>query len=267
MFYDKVIIITGSTQGIGFTTAELLLRRGASVVINSRSQQKVDLAIQRLSDISPNILGIAGDVRKEAFCKELRDRTIDRFGRIDILINNAGVASGGLIKDMLPDTFASVIQTNLLGSVNPTIACLNDIRKNKGAVLFIGSVAGIVGLPNYAPYSASKKALVSLAESLRNELSGEGVFVGINYPGFTENETDKTIMNAKGELVPLLKRQSVHINSRYKTAGRIVEQLEKRKFRMYSDIFAVMIQVMYRLFPGLTLLSIKLNRKKILNMQ
>jgi NAD(P)-dependent dehydrogenase (short-subunit alcohol dehydrogenase family) len=267
MFHEKVVIITGSTRGIGLKTAEILANRGAYLVVNSRSQVKVDRAVARLKTYHPNILGIAGDVSQYAFCRELRDRTIQRFGRIDYLINNAGVSAGGQLKDLVPEAFAFVVHTNLLGSVFPTLACLDDVRQQRGGILFISSVAGIVGLPNFASYAASKRALVSLAESLSIELSGEGVFVGVNYPGFTENAPDKTTINAKGQEVILQKREGVHINRLDKTAYSIINQLESRRFRVYSDIRAVFVQGMYRFFPQWTLWMLKRQRHRITSMQ
>jgi NAD(P)-dependent dehydrogenase (short-subunit alcohol dehydrogenase family) len=267
MFHEKVIIITGSTGGIGLKTAEILSKRGACLVINSRSQEKVDRAVEKLQAINPHVIGIAGDVSQYAFCLELRDRTIRQFGRIDFLINNAGVSAGGHMQDMVPEAFTCVININLLGSVFPTLACLDDIRRQKGGILFVSSVAGIVGLPNYAPYAASKRALVSVAESLKTELSGQGVFVGVNYPGFTENEAGKTTINAKGEKVLLQKRDGIHINSLDKTAYSIVDQLELRRFRAYSDMRAVFVQGMYRYLPQLTLWILRQQREKIMSMQ
>jgi short-subunit dehydrogenase len=267
MFDKKVIIITGSTQGIGLKTAELLVRRGAHLVINSRSEAKVEAALATLKAISPNVIGIAGDVSDHGFCLALRNYTVETFGRIDILINNAGVASSGSMQALLPQAFKKVIDINLLGSIYPTMACLQDIRQQQGAILFISSVAGIVGLPHYAAYAATKRALVSLAESLRNELTDDGVFVGINYPGFTENEDHKTTINAKGEAEVLQKRQGVKPISREKTAEKIIQQLQKRKFRMYSSFSASAVQWMYRLFPQLTLNILRYNRKKISAMQ
>jgi 3-oxoacyl-[acyl-carrier protein] reductase len=267
MFHQKVVIITGSTRGIGFRTAEILARKGAGVVVNGRSPEKVQLAVAKLEKITPNVMGVAGDVSRFDFCLELRNRTIERFGCIDFLINNAGVAAGGQMKDMVPGAFATVINTNLLGSVFPTMACLEDIRRQKGGILFVSSVAGIVGLPNYAPYAASKRALVSVAESLKNELSGENVFIGINYPGFTENDAGKTTINAKGQNVPLQKRNGMHVNSLEKTASRMIDQLESRRFRMYSDTRAVLVQWIYRYLPQITLCIIKRNGKRIMSMQ
>jgi short-subunit dehydrogenase len=267
MFSNKVIIITGSTQGIGLKTAELLARRGACLVINSRSPHKVEAALNYLKTYTPQIVGIAGDVSNYEFCLELRKLAVGTFGRIDILINNAGVASSGLLKDIVPIAFEKVVNINFLGSLYPTLACIDELRQQKGSVLFISSVAGIVGLPNYSAYSASKRAIVSLAESIRSELTDDGVFVGVNYPGFTENEDQKTTINSKGEEVLLQKRRGIKALSRERTAERIIEQLQKRKFRMYSSVSGKAIQLIYRIFPQLTLNILRYNRKTISSMQ
>ena len=267
MFKDKVIIITGSTQGIGYKTAEMLAQRGARLVINSRSQQKVDSALARLRLIHPNVTGLAGDVSDYHFCRQLRQLALDEFGQIDILINNAGIASSGLIKDTLPEAFEKVVDINFLGSLHPTLACVDEICRQRGSILFIGSVAGILGLPKYSAYSATKRAIVSLAESLRSELADDGVFVGINYPGFTENDEQKTIFNANGQEEILQKRSGVKVVKLEKTVGTIVRQLEKKKFRMYSSFSAEAIQWIYRLFPQLTLNILRHFRHKISSMQ
>jgi len=264
---DKVIIITGSTQGIGFKTAEILLKKGACVIINSRRKEKVESALEKLKKISPNVEGIYGDVSDENFSLELCDFSIQKFGRLDVLINNAGIAAGGTLLDTKGSAFKKVIDINLLGSLYPTLACLNEIRKNKGGILFIGSVAGVAGLPSYSAYSSSKRALVSIAESLRIELFDEGVFVGIHYPGFTENEEDKTILNGEGEEKVLRKRDGVKAQSREKTASAIVRQLERKKFRSFSSLSAAAVHKFYRLSPSLFMRLMIGFRKRIMAMQ
>jgi NAD(P)-dependent dehydrogenase (short-subunit alcohol dehydrogenase family) len=267
MFTDKVIIITGSTQGIGFKVAELLAERGAKVIINSRREEKVKAALEKLKNTTTRVAGLAGDVSDEAFCRVLCQFAITQFGQLDILINNAGIAAGGLIKDTRGEAFKKVIDINLLGSLYPTLACMTEICKQKGSVLFIGSVAGIAGLPSYSAYSSSKRGLISIAESLRAELWDEGVFVGIHYPGFTENEDDKIMLNTSGREEVLKKRDGVKAQSRDQTAGRIIKQLEKRKFRMFSSFSAAAVFRFYHISPGFFLRMLILFRKKIISMQ
>jgi len=266
-FDDRVVLITGSAQGIGFALAEALVRQGASVVLNARRPHKVEQAKNKLLDLSKRVDGLAGDVSDEAFAHELVAFTVHRFGRLDYLINNAGIAAGGLLQETQGNAFRKVIEINLLGSVFPTLAALPELIRTRGGVLFVGSVAGFVGLPRYAAYSSSKRALLNIAESLRTEVWDQGVFVGIHFPGFTDNEADKTTLNAQGVEVVLQKRPGVRTLSREQTAKRMVQQLKKRKFRMYSSRSAWAVDAFYRWFPVLFLRLLLAFRSKILAMQ
>ena len=267
MFTGKVVVITGSSQGIGLKTAELLAKRGAKIVLNSRSDEKLKKATAYLSQFTQHVTGLAGDVSDINFCHRLRNHAIKQFEKIDILINNAGLASGGLFSNMADETYCKVFNSNVLGSLYPTMVCFNDLKTQKGSVIFISSLAGIIGLPNYSAYSASKRSIVSLAESFKNEWVDDDVFVGINYPGFTENDENKKIINSKGQEVLLHKRENVRASSQEYTAGKIIYQLEKKKFRVYSTYGGRIIQLMYNFFPKTALFIIKMNRKKIMKMQ
>lgn len=267
MFNGKVVIITGSTQGIGLKTAEILGKKGAKLVINSRSQEKVENAIQKLQLLSIDVIGIAGDVSDSDFCGKLLLITIEKFGKIDILINNAGIASSGNISELSNSAFSKVIQSNLMGSVNPTLACLPEIIKQKGSILFVSSLAGIVGLPKYSAYSATKRALLSFAESLKIETSESGVWVGINFPGFTENDETKTTLNSQGEEEILKKREGVRLNSQEKTAQSMIKQLENRRFKSFSSFSGKMIYLFYRFFPKLSVFILSRLKKKMEAMQ
>jgi len=266
-FRNRVVLITGSAQGIGYAVAEMLANRGAYLILNARRSEKVAQAKAKLLTITPHVDGLAGDVSDEAFTQELVRFAMERFGRLDILVNNAGIAAGGLFKDTQGHAFRKVIDINLLGSVYPTLAALPELTKTRGCVLFIGSVAGFAGLPRFAAYSSSKRALVNLAESLRTECWDDGVFVGIHYPGFTENEADKTTLDPMGREVVLQKRKGVRALSREQTATKILYQLEKRRFRMYSSNSAMALDVFYRWFPGLFMRLIVLFRARIMAMQ
>jgi len=263
----KVIIITGSTQGIGLRTAEKLLTKGAHVVINSRSKRKVDAIVQKLVSEGHEAIGLAGDVSDMNFCRELCAEVINRFGRIDYLINSAGISAKGTIHSTAHEVYETVYRINVLGSIYPTIACLPEIKKSKGGVVFISSLAGILGLPSYAAYSGSKRSVVSLAESFKNELIDDDVFVGVNYPGFTENDENKTTLNTDGEPVIIKKRTDVKVESLETTVDKIIYQLEKRKFRVYSSYKGRAIQAMYRFFPKVSLFVLKRNRTKIIEME
>lgn len=267
MFKNKVIIITGSTQGIGLRTAKLLADRGAYIVINSRNEKKVETAVQSLQKSGAYVMGVTGDVSNYEFCKELRNQVIERFGRIDFLINNAGLAAKGSLTDMVPEVYQKIYDVNVLGSLYPTMAVLQDLKKSKGGILFISSLAGIVGLPSYSAYSGTKSSIVSLAECFKNELLDDGVFVGLHYPGFTENDASKQIMNANGESKTMTKRDDVKVEPLDKTVSKIIRQMEIRKFRAFSSTKGKLTNVMYRISPSFALYVLKLNRQKIMEMQ
>jgi short-subunit dehydrogenase len=267
MFENKIIVITGSTQGIGFRTAEILVSKGAKIVINSRSVDKVENAVKKLLLISPDIIGIAGDVSDLEFCIKLKNETINKFGKIDLLINNAGLASKGEFNVTDTKVYDMIFKVNVFGSIYPSKVFLPEIIKQKGGILFISSIAGVVGLPSYSAYSASKRAIVSLAESFKNELINEQVFIGINYPGFTENDNKKIIIDANGKEVFLKKRTEVKVSPLDKTVNCIINQIIKKKFRAYSTFSGRFVQITYRFIPTIALFVLKINRNKILKMQ
>jgi short-subunit dehydrogenase len=267
MFKDKVIVITGSTQGIGLRTAEVLASKGAKIVINSRSSDKVDKAISKLLTVTPYVTGIAGDVSDYDFCVQLKNHTINEFGKVDVLINNAGMAAKGELSDTEAKVYELIFSVNILGSLHPTMAFLPELKKQKGSILFISSVAGIIGLPSYSAYSSSKRAIVSLAESFKNELIDDQVFVGVNYPGFTENDAQKIVIDAKGNEISLKKRAEVKAIPIDKTVMCIINQINKKKFRSYSSMSGRVVQFIYRIVPSLALTVLKVKRNKIRAMQ
>ena len=265
MFKDKVIVITGSTQGIGKRTSEILASKGAKIVINSRNPEKVNEVVNELTLLGYDVMGVSGDVSDYAFCESMKESVINRFGRIDYLINNAGLAAKGTVLDSSPEVFEQVFRVNVFGSLYPTKAMISDICRSKGGVLFISSLAGIVGLPSYSAYSGTKRSIVALAESLKNEVADEGVFIGVNYPGFTENDANKKVMSVSGEEQILPKRTDVKVAALDTTVMNIIRQIERRKFRSYS-LQGRMIQLIYRLSPGLSIYVLKRNRHKIMKM-
>lgn len=265
MFKDKVIVVTGSTQGIGKRTSEILASKGAKIVINSRNPEKVQAVVDEFTNQGFDVLGISGDVSDYSFCETLRNKVLERFGRIDYLINNAGLAAKGTVMDSSPEVFEQVYKVNVFGSLYPTKALMPEIRQSKGGILFISSLAGIVGLPSYSAYSGTKRAIVALAESLKNELADEGVFVGVNYPGFTENDENKKIVSVTGEEQTLPKRTDVKVAALDTTVMNIINQIQRRKFRSFS-LQGRMIQIIYRLSPGLSIYVLKRNRHKIMKM-
>ena len=155
--------------------------------------------------------------------------TIRRFGRLDVLINNAGLSMQGQLQGMNPAVFQKVVEVNLLGSANMANAALPAIRRSEGQILFVSSLAGLLGLPGYSAYSSSKMAITALAQSLQGELQGQGVHIGVAYLGFTKNDPAKQILDARGIKIPQPDRNFVQAIPVQKTAGAILSMVQNRK--------------------------------------
>lgn len=252
-FRDKVVIITGSNRGIGLLLAEKLLQEGARVVINGRNPEKLEQARKSLSAPDDHLLAVQGDVTDPGDCKKLLGETLNRFGRLDILVNNAGVSMNGYISDLNPDVFKKVMDTNYLGSVYPTLEALPEIIRTRGSILFISSVAGLYGFPRFSAYSASKIPLTSFSRSLKIELTGKGVHVGITYVSFVENGPGKKILNAEGKLIDKPELDNMKYHSPGLVVKKIMKQLAGRRFVSNYSLYGRLIVFMKFMFPGLLL--------------
>ncbi|MCK4639931.1 MAG: SDR family NAD(P)-dependent oxidoreductase, partial [Candidatus Marinimicrobia bacterium] len=157
IFRNRVVIITGSSRGIGKELANQVLSSGGKVVINSRTEATLNALADKLSKKfnDSNILAFVGDISQKEQARNLIERTVDRFGTINILINNAGLINYGCIGMFEPDSAKKVIDVNIYGVVFPTWYALPYIRESRGSIQIVSSLAGIHGLPKYAPYSLS----------------------------------------------------------------------------------------------------------------
>ena len=198
------ILITGSTDGLGKLAALKLANEGHTIYVHGRNTDKLSKVIAEIKSSSnnENVKGFVADFSDLEAVKKMAQEVNETVSSLDVLINNAGISTEGEIGELDDDVFRKVMEVNYLGSVYPTQAALPFLRKTKGSVIFVSSVAGIRGIPGYSVYSSSKMALTALAESLKIEEKQRGVHVGIAYVGFTENDKQKTIYNSKGEIIP-----------------------------------------------------------------
>lgn len=192
-FADKVVVVTGGSEGIGKALVELLLEKGARVAACARSYEKL-YELQTAQAGRPLHVATA-DVSKEDDCRNFIVSAIKTFGTIDILINNAGVSMRALFKDLELDTLHTLMNVNFWGTVYCTKFALNEIIKNKGAIIGISSIAGFRGLPGRTGYSASKFAVNGFLEALRTELMDDGVNVMWVAPGFTTSNIRNAVLD------------------------------------------------------------------------
>ena len=203
-YKDKVYVITGASSGIGKSLAEELAKRGANVVLAARQYVtlcEITAALELNYDIKA--LAVQCDVSKEEDCISLIKQTITTFGKIDGLINNAGLSMRALFNDVDLSVLKNLMDVNFWGTVYCTKYALPEILKTKGSIVSVSSIAGYRGLPGRTGYSSSKFAMNGFMESLRTENLKTGIHVMVACPGFTTSNIRVAALakdgNAHGE--------------------------------------------------------------------
>ena len=226
-FTDKVVAITGGTDGIGKALVNALINQGARVATCGRNHDK--LYNLQLKNSGKSLHTIVADVSKEEDCKRFIESTISAFGSIDILINNAGISMRALVKDTDLVTLKNVMNINFWGTVYCTKFALNEIIKNKGTIVGVSSIAGYRGLPGRSGYSASKFAVNGWLEALRTELLDTGVNVMWVCPGFTTSNIRNMALNGEAKPQGESPMDEEKMMSAEECAKHIIKAIEKRK--------------------------------------
>lgn len=182
MLKNKVAIITGGSKGIGYGIAQSCLAQGMNVAITSRSQEAADQAAKSLGD-PDRVIGIASDVRNFEDEKRVVQTVLDKWGKVDAMIANAGVGHFANIQDMTHDQWNDVIDINLTGVFNSTKASLNALKDSKGYLITIASLAGTNFFAKGAAYNASKFGLVGFSQAVMLDVRQDGVKVTTIMPG------------------------------------------------------------------------------------
>ncbi|MDR0793453.1 MAG: SDR family oxidoreductase [Chitinophagaceae bacterium] len=250
VFSNKVVVITGGSEGIGKSLVEEFLLLGAKVATCSRNYDKL-YQLQTLFPDKPLFI-YAADVSSEQECKSFILASAEAFGSIDILINNAGVSMRALFMDTELETLKKLMDVNFWGTVYCTKYAMPYILQKKGAVVGISSVAGYRGLPGRTGYSASKHALNGFLEALKTELLDSGVHVMWVCPGFTASNIRKVALNknAKPEAESLM--DETKMMSVKECALNIINALKKKKRTITLTFQGKQAVFMNRFFPSWT---------------
>ena len=187
---DKVVVVTGASRGIGKAAALALVTQGAKVVINyARSSDAAIATVKEITDAGGEAIAIQADVSQSAEVDNLIKTTLDKFGRIDVLVNNAGITKDTLLLRMKPEQWQAVIDLNLTGVFLCTKAVSKTMLKQRsGRIINIASVAGQMGNPGQANYSAAKAGVIGFTKTVAKELANRGITVNAVAPGFIETD-------------------------------------------------------------------------------
>jgi NADP-dependent 3-hydroxy acid dehydrogenase YdfG len=187
---DKVVVITGASSGLGASTAKLLARHGAKVVLGARRKDRIDAVVQEISVAGGTAIGFAADVTKRADVEALIQGAVDRFGRVDVLVNNAGIMAIAPIQLLKVEEWDRQIDVNIRGVLYGVAAALPHMQQQQsGHIINLASVTGIkVFAPGGTVYSATKFAVRALTEGLRMELHAENIRCTMISPGAIASE-------------------------------------------------------------------------------
>ena len=198
MIRDKVIIITGASSGIGYTTALTLSKAGATIVAGARRVEKLEALKQTIMGQDGKISINQIDVTKREECAKLANTAIDKYGKIDVLINNAGLMPLSFVKNLKIDEWDRMVDVNIKGVLYSTAAVLPHMISNKsGHIVNISSIAGRLVFPAGSVYCATKHAVTAFSEGLRQELSQRSnIRVTCIEPGVVATELNNTITDS-----------------------------------------------------------------------
>lgn len=208
----KVAVVTGGNAGIGEAIAKRFVQEGASVVITGRRQQELDRVASVIRLNKGKVLGVAGSVTDETHVQDVVRRALDSFGRIDILINNAGIGEFGKRLHEIDDAiWAQVFDINVTGVFRVTRAVLpHMLRQGRGSIINISSIASLVGLSGSAAYTASKGAIDALTRVLAVEYAKEGIRCNVVNPGLIDTPMAAPLMANPDMLQPILAQYAIH---------------------------------------------------------
>lgn len=225
----KVVIITGASSGIGEALAKRFAEPGTGLVLGARSLDKLDLLAKKLATSFEDVITVRTDVSIEEDCRKLINKTIQKYGRIDVLVNNAGISMRAIFEDLDLSVLKNLMDVNFWGTVYCSKYALPHLLHTKGSLIGVSSIAGYKGLPGRSGYSASKFAMHGFLETVRIENLKKGLHVLIACPGFTTSNIRNTALGKDGTQQGESPRDESEMMSAEEVADHIYHAIEKRK--------------------------------------
>ncbi len=246
--HGQVVVITGASMGIGEAIAKVFFDKGANVVLSSRSGDRLEAARIRIGN-SDRTIAVVCDVSDPAQAKALLQTTLDRFGRVDVWVNNAGFGLVDSIEQMDMSACRKMFDTNLFGAMQCIQSVIPIMRQQgSGCIINVSSVAGFIGVPYMAAYGATKHALNCISRAARVELAGTGVRILNVCPGFVDTQFSANAIrgtNRKKMRAANPRGISAEQVARATLRGYLSNKREVVVPRLYNLVIAI-----YRMFPA-----------------
>jgi short-subunit dehydrogenase len=242
------VVITGGSDGIGKALVAQFLALGAKVATCGRNENKLSLLATEFP--SSNLFTAQVDVSKQDESEAFIKQVVDNWGRIDVLINNAGISMRALVSEVSVQTLQNVMDINFWGTVYCTKAALASIQQNKGVIVGVSSIAGYRGLPGRSGYSASKFALNGWLEALKTELYASGTHVMWVCPGFTTSNIRNAALDKNAKAQGESPMDEGAMMSSEQCATHIIHAIEKRKRSLVLTFTGKRTVFMNKFFPA-----------------
>ena len=228
-FNNKVVIVTGASSGIGEAVAREFAANGSKVVLAARSEDKLAEIVGEIKAKGHDASYVRTDVTREEDCRNLVEKTVEKHGTVNILINNAGLSMRASFSEVNLKVLHTLMNVNFWGTVYCTKYALPYLVANKGSLVGVSSVAGFHGLPGRTGYSASKFAIHGFLETIRIENMKKGLHVMIIAPGFTATEIRQHALTADGNEQATSPRDEKKLMSPEYVAKWVLKGIRKKK--------------------------------------
>jgi short-subunit dehydrogenase len=257
-FRDKTVFVTGGSRGLGFLLAQQFASLGAKVAISARDSDELARAEARIHDLSPDVLTIAADMTIREETEAALQKIRERFGEVDVLVNNAGVISVGPAETMTIDDYRDAINSYFWAPYFTTVAVLPAMQKRRsGRIVNISSIGGKISVPHLLPYSVGKFALTGYSEGLRSELLKDNIYVTTVCPGlmrtgsprnalFKSNNEAEYAWFSVSDALPFISMSAA------RAARQIIDACAKDKAEVVLSLPAKVAVKFHGLFPGAT---------------
>ncbi len=232
---DKVVIITGASGGIGLATARLFAQEGAKIALAARSADTLHIIVNELHEQHREAIAIPTDMRNKDAIEAMVDSVFQQYGRIDILINNAGQAVSGNVADVDIDQFRQIFELNVLGSVEAMQAMIPKMRQNGGGLIInVSAIVSKMSLPGVGAYAATKAALDKISDSAREELASDNIRITTMFPRKTATNFGKNSLSNINQ-APRPAQSGPEPDSAEAVAQKILEAARNEPHDQYMD--------------------------------